>query len=157
MSSVLRRTGLPALIGFYRHLAFDLPRLTTAGALLAVGGIAAIRVYHLVVGYAPTALMGSYFALSAAAAVVAAGCMVVKQVRVVGLGWMLGGLVSVATIIGYVLSRTVGGAGLPQLVGWWNYPVGTLLLVLAAAFLALHVSVLTGVNVAFPTRREWHD
>ena len=56
--------------------------------------------------------------------------------------------------------RSQPGLGLPGLsllVGWWDYPLGTFVLALAAMFLGLHFSVVTGLNVAFPERRDWHD
>jgi hypothetical protein len=70
---------------------------------------------------------------------------------------MLGSLVSAASLAMYLASRTVGLPGVSQLVGWWDYPVGTFAMALAALFVGVHVTVLTGMNVAYPHRRDWHD
>jgi hypothetical protein len=72
-------------------------------------------------------------------------------------GWALGSLVSMASIAMYLVSRTAGLPGLPRLVGRWDYPLGTFVIALAALFAVLHFSVLTGMNVAYPLRRCWHD
>jgi len=39
----------------------------------------------------------------------------------------------------------------------WDYALGTFSMALAAMYLMLHFSVLTGMNVAYPERRQWHD
>jgi len=57
----------------------------------------------------------------------------------------------------YGASRTAGLPGLPELVAWWDYLLGTLSMALAALFMGLHFSVLTGMNVACPPHRNWHD
>ncbi|HWR48192.1 MAG TPA: hypothetical protein VN327_11365 [Pseudonocardiaceae bacterium] len=79
------------------------------------------------------------------------------QVGGAQVGWTLGSLVSAASIAMYLASRTVGLPGLPQLVDRWDYALGSFAMALAALFVALHFSVLTGMNVAYPHRRQWHD
>lgn len=71
--------------------------------------------------------------------------------------WLLGSVVSLASIAVYLVSRTAGLPDLPELVGRWDFVLGTVSMGLAGAFVGLHISVLTGVNVAAPDRRDWHD
>ncbi|MBV9312693.1 MAG: hypothetical protein JO100_02910 [Pseudonocardia sp.] len=161
MSTVVRWTGVPQLISFYRYIAFNVPRVTTAVGIAVLLGIAAIRLYWLVGGFPVSpypAYLGGYFGLLVAMAILAAASMVVGSAPgLVRFGWVLGSVVSVASIAMYVTSRTVGLPGLPQLVRWWDYPIGSFAMVLAGLFVALHGSVITGMNVAYPQRRDWHD
>lgn len=161
MSTVLKWTGLPQLISFYRYFAFNGPRVTTAGGIATLLGTAAIRLYWLAGGF-PTpgypAYLVAYFALLAGAAVLASVGMVAGREPVLTkAGWALGSLVSAASIAMYAASRVGGLPGLPQLVGRWDYPLGTFAMALAALFVGVHFSVLTGMNVAYPQRRDWHD
>jgi hypothetical protein len=161
MTTLLRWTGLGKLISFYRYISFNGPRVTTALGLVLLLGVAAIRLYWLAGGFPlPTypAYLAGYFALLVAAAVLASVAMVAgRRPGLVWLGWMLGSLVSAASLAMYLASRTVGLPGVSQLVGWWDYPVGTFAMALAALFVGVHVTVLTGMNVAYPHRRDWHD
>jgi hypothetical protein len=161
MTTLLRWTGLGKLISFYRYFAFNGPRVTTALGIVLLLGVAAIRLYWLAGGFPvpvyPAYLVG-YFALLVAAAVLAAVGMVARRrPGLVWVGWMLGSLVSAASLAMYLTSRTAGLPGLPQLVSWWDYPLGTFAMALAALFVGVHVTVLTGMNVAYPHRRHWHD
>jgi hypothetical protein len=171
MNTVLRWTGIGKLISFYRYFSFNGPRLTTALGIVPLLGIAAIRLYWLAGGFllpAYPAYLAAYFALLVFAALLAAAGMVVgrrpgpvqiggAQVGGAQVGWTLGSLVSAASIAMYLASRTVGLPGLPQLVDRWDYALGSFAMALAALFVALHFSVLTGMNVAYPHRRQWHD
>lgn len=158
MSAVLRWTGLGKLISFYRYFAFNAPWATTASGVVLLVGIAAIRLYLLLGGFAFPAYLAVYFVLLVAVALLASAGMVAgRRPGPARGGWMLGSLVSTVSIAMYIVSRTVGLPGLPQLIGRWDYALGTFSMVLAALFLALHFSVLTGMNVAVPQRRQWHD
>lgn len=160
MASVLRWSGLGKVVSFYRHVYFNGPRVTTALGVTLLVGVAAVRLYWLAGGF----LLGSYpgylawyFGLVIAAAVLASAGMVAPRSAVAGLGWALGGVVSAASLGMYVASRTAGLPGLPEMVGRWDYPLGTFAMALAATFLALHFSVVTRLNVAYPRQRRWHD
>lgn len=154
----LRWAGLDKLISFYRYFAFNGPLLTSALGITLLLGIAAIRLYWLAGGFPLPAYLVAYFAVLIFAAVAASVSMVLgRRPGLVHLGWALGSVVSVASLAMYLTSRTVGLPGVPRLVGRWDYALGTFAMVLAALFVALHFSVLTGMNVAYPHRRQWSD
>jgi hypothetical protein len=153
MIAVLRWTGIGKLISFYRYISFNIPRVITGSGAVLVLGVGAIQLYLLVASRGVPGYLSAYFAVLAAVAVLAALGILAGRT----LGWALGSLTSAAAIATYVASRTIGLPGLPQLVGWWDYPLGTFLMMLAALVLALHFSVLTGMNVAYPKRQHWHD
>ncbi|HEX7354156.1 MAG TPA: oxidoreductase [Mycobacteriales bacterium] len=149
---VLRR-----LARFYRHLGFNVPRFTTAVGVGALLGIAAVRLF-LLAAHSQPGYLAAYFGLIGAAACVACAAMLVgRRPALVRIGWALGSLVALASLLMYVVSRTLGLPDLPQAVGRWAYPPGTFAMALSALFLAIHGSVLTGMNVAYPDRQPWHD
>lgn len=156
-SAVLRRTGLAKPISFYRHIAVNLPRLTTAAGVCLLLGVAAIRLYLLAHGSPPTYL-GAYFALIGAFATAAAiGMLAARWLVLVRFGWALGSLVALASLLMYIVSRTLGLPELDQYVGRWEYPLGTFAMVLSASYLGLHFAVLTTMTVAYPQHQQWHD
>lgn len=157
MTTVLRWTGLGKLVSLHRYISFSGPRVITASGVGLLLAVAAIRLYWLLGNFAHPAYLAAYFALLVAGALGAAVAMVGRRLALVRVGWLLGGLVSTASIAVYVASRTAGLPGLPHLVGRWDNPLGTFSLAVAALFLVLHFSVLTGMNVAHPRRRDWHD
>lgn len=158
-SRAARYTGLGRLISFYRYFSFNLPRATTGVGVTLLLGVAAVRLYWLAGGFVVSypAYLAGYFAVVAALAFLAAALMVVPRPWLAATGWAVGSVVCVATVAVYVATRTAALPGLPQLVGRWDYALGTFAMVLAALFVVLHVSVLTKVNVAHPGRRQWHD
>lgn len=161
--SVLRWTGMPQLYSFYRHIAFNAPRFTTGSAVLLLLGIGAIRLYLLLSSpnpsstYSVPAYLTAYFALVFGVAVLASvGMLLVRLPTLVKVSWAVGGLVALATFAMYLVSRTIGLPGLPELVGRWDYPLGTFGIILSLSYLGLHLSVVTGLNVAM-NWRSWHD
>lgn len=157
MTAVGRWTGLGKLLSFYRYFAFDGPRVTTGLGVTVLLGVGVIRLYLLVGGSALPAYLGAYFALLIAGVLASAAAMLGRGRRLPGVGWAVGGFLATASVAMYIASRTAGLPGLPHLMGRWDYPLGTFAMALAALFLALHFSVLTGMNVAYPNRRQWHD
>lgn len=149
----LRWTGLPQLVGFYRHFAFAGPRTTSAAAALLAVALAAVTAAHLAGGsgrpvYATVGLG------AAAAAALAVGIGVLRGRRS---AWRLGSLLGVAWVAVYLVVRSVGLPGLPGAIDRWDDPAGTVGMALAAGFVALNLGVLTGVLVAHPDRRTWRD
>ncbi|SRX95690.1 hypothetical protein MSP7336_03959 [Mycobacterium shimoidei] len=140
------------------YVAFDLPRTITAlGSLLLLG----IVVTHLYVVTRETA-PPTYFVVYAVVLIV--GCLLAAAMmwlsvnpRVPQLGWLLGDAVSVVFLGLYIASRPVSLPGLVALTGRWDVAPGNLAATFAMGFVAVHLSVLSGINVAYPQRQNWHD
>lgn len=161
MRAMLRRTGVATLYSFYRHLAFNMPRLTTGSGVILLLGVGAIHLYLAVT--APSAPINipaylvAYFALVFAGSMVAAaGMLLGRKPVVVKTAWALGSLVAAAGVAMYLVSRTIGLPGATVFVGWWDYPLGTFAMMLALLYVGLHLSAVTGVNVALHWR-SWNE
>lgn len=140
------------------YVAFDLPRTATALGGLLLAGIVGTHLYVLT---RETALP-AYFVVYAVVLMV--GCLLAAATmwlgvnpRVPQLGWLLGDLVSVIFIGLYLASRPVSLPGLVALTGRWDVAAGNLAASFAMGFVAVHLSVLLGINVAYPQRQNWHD
>lgn len=139
-------------------VAFNLPRTVTAlgGALL--GGLVAVHAYV----FATLSPAPWYFAVYAALLVIgglSALTAMVFAVRplVSQAGWYLGSVVCMTFIVIYLVSRWVPLSGLEALTGRWDFAPGTFAMALAVGFLAVHTTVLSGINVAYPQRQQWYD
>ncbi|GAA4207832.1 hypothetical protein [Microbispora amethystogenes] len=152
---VLRYTGLGRLAGLLEYFAFALPRTTTTAGVTLLAGLGAVHAYLIADATADPAYLIAYRELIAAGASAAAVLMTLR--RPARAGWWLGSAVSAVALAVHLVSRTAGLPRMPQLIGRWDCPLGTVTMGAAALFLALHGSVLAGVNVAFPRRRDWHD
>lgn len=139
-------------------VAFNLPRTVTAlgGALLT--GLVAVHLYVLITE--PD--LPGYFA--AYVVVLAAGCLTAASATVVGIkpsvpqaGWYLGSMTCSAFLAVYLVTRWVSLPGLATVTGRWDFAPGTLGMACAAGFIALHTTVLSGINVAYPRRQQWYD
>lgn len=154
----LRWTGLGKLISFYRYFAFNAPKTTTAAGVALLLSNALIQGFLLVRHFDVPAYLVVWFILLIVGPLPAGVAMTTGSVlRLVRSGWVLGSAVSLLSLAIYFASRAPGLPSLPQMVGKWHYPLGNLSVVIALLFLALHFSVLTGMNVAYPQRRDWHD
>ena len=69
----------------------------------------------------------------------------------------MGSILCGVAIVGYVVSRTWGLPGLPGAIGRWDEPAGTFAVASELFFIFLYFSIVTGMNVAAPDRRDWHD
>ena len=121
-------------------------------------GIAATHVYIL----AGDQGLPAYFVVYAIALI--AGCLAVsgsigvgRNPRVAQAGWYFGDLLSVVFLGVAVGTRIVSVPGLAALTGRWDVVPVTFALAFAAAFIAVHGSVLLGINVAYPQRQHWAD
>ncbi|OBI19691.1 oxidoreductase [Mycobacterium sp. E2327] len=143
------------------YVAFDLPRVVTGlGAILLVG-VAATHVYVLATQPAQGALPW-YLAVYAAAVI--AGCLLVglalwvgRNPHVAQVGWYFGSLLSVVVIGVDLLTRVVYLPALTGMTGRWDFAPASFAFAFAGAFLALHTTVLLGINVAYPQRQLWED
>ncbi|WP_040833941.1 hypothetical protein [Nocardia brevicatena] len=155
MAQLLRQTKTYRRLTVYRYLAFNLPKVTTALGILLLLGIAAVHLY--LIGTTPRlpAYLAGYFA------VLGAGCLIAAVTMTAGRfarrGRLVGSLVSTVFLVVYLLARFTGLPMLPEVENWWDFTPGTIAIGCAALFLATHVSVLLGINVAHPQKRDWHD
>jgi hypothetical protein len=158
LARLWERSRLYRMLRLGGWVAFDLPRTVTAlGGLLLLG----IVVAHVYVLTRETALP-VYFVVHAALLI--AGCLVAAAAvwlgvnpRVPQLGWLLGDLVSVVFIGLYLVTRLVSLPGLVALTGRWDVAPGSFAGAFALGFIAVHATVLLGINVAYPQRQNWRD
>lgn len=140
------------------YVAFNLPRTVTALGGLLLLGIVVTHVYVLTRETGLPVYFIIYAAVLIAGCLLAAGAMWLAVNPVLPqLGWLLGDLLSVIFLGLYVASRTASLPGLVALTGRWDIAPGTWALACAAGFIAVHISVLLGINVAYPQRQNWHD
>lgn len=140
------------------YVAFDLPRAVTGLGASLLMGVVAVHVYLL----ATEPALPAYFLIYAAvliAACVAAACAMVMAFKplVPQLGWFFGSLVCTVFLVIYLVSRFVSLPGLVALTGRWDVAPWTMAMALAGGFVAVHTTVLSGINVAYPQRQNWHD
>jgi hypothetical protein len=153
-----KRSRVYRMLRLGGYVAFNLPRTVTAlGGLLLLG----IVVTHLYVLTTESALP-VYFVVYAVALIVgcllAAGAMwLALNPRVPQLGWLFGDLVSVVFLGLYLATRTASMSGLVALTGRWDVAPGSCAAAFALGFIAVHMSVLLGINVAYPQRQNWRD
>lgn len=139
-------------------VAFNLPRAVTAlgGALLT--GLVAAHIYVLTTRPGLPAYFVAYVVVLAIACLVAASAMLTGiKPSVPQLAWYLGSLICSAFLVVYLITRWVSLPGLGTVTARWDFAPGTLAAVCAAAFIVVHTTVLSGINVAYPQRQQWYD
>ena len=161
MSAVIERWKRSQLYEWLRlkgYVAFNLPRtVTLLGAALLIG-IAAVHVYVLTSQPALPMYFFVYTAiLEACCLLTAASLWLGRNPRVPQLGWFFGDLVSVVFLGLYLASRATALPGLVAVTGRWDFAPGTFAGAFALGFIAVHMSVLLGINVAYPQRQPWFD
>jgi hypothetical protein len=143
-------------------VAFNIPRTVTAlgGALLL--GLMAVHVYIFFTEPDLGPDSPVYFAVYSALLVVS--CLIAASALFFGIkpivpqrGWYFGSLVCLTFLGIYLSTRWIGLPGLEALTGRWDFAPGTLAMAFAAAFVAVHATVLSGINVAYPQRQQWYD
>ncbi|WP_031354730.1 hypothetical protein [Mycobacterium avium] len=139
-------------------VAFNLPRTVTAlgGALLT--GLVLVHIYVLATEPGLPRYFSAYVLGLSAACALAAGAMVFALKPIVPqAGWYFGSLVCSAFLCAYLVTRWVQLPGLIGVTARWDFAPGTLGIAFAGAFLAVHTTVLSGINVAYPQRQQWYD
>lgn len=140
------------------YVAFDLPKAVTGLGVLLLAGIAVTHVYVLTSQGALPGYFVVYAVLTVAGCLLAAGSIMTGiNPRVAQLGWYFGDLLSVVLLGLVVGSRIAGLPGLVSVTGRWDFAPATFTLAFAGAFIAVHASVLLGINVAYPQRQHWED
>ena len=146
------------ILTFNGWVAFNLPRTVTAMGAALLTGVAAVHVYVLTT---ESALPG-YFVIYSAALI--SSCLLAATAVIAGSqggvargGWSVGSLICVAFLGVYLVSRVTSLPGLEAFTGRWDVAPGTLAMALAAGFVAVHTTVFSGINVAYPHRQGWRD
>ena len=154
MNPLLRMTGIRALASFYGYIHLNQPQLTR---LVGIGLILGVGVIHLVEipehsGIA--AYLGVLFATNFVGTLLAA-FGILRGAK--GWGWTLGALISSLSFLAYLASRLFGLPGFAEAAGRWDAPLGSLAMIFEGLFLTGWFSVVTGLAVAAPDRRDWYD
>lgn len=140
------------------YVAFDVPRTATGlGASLLMGLVAA-HAYVVATRPGLPLYFWVYVAVLIAACPGAAAAMAfAAKPFVPQAGWYAGSLVCAAFLVIYLSSRFLSLPGLVAVTGRWDLAPGTFAMAFAAGFIAVHTTVLSGINVAYPQRQNWHD
>ncbi len=145
---------LGKVIASYKTIYLNVPGTTRAAGVLLIAAVGMIHLieapHHLKVA----SYLGVLFLINAAGSVVA---MIGVSLGARGWGWLLGAVISGLALSGYLVSRTIGLPGFAEGVGEWDDPVGSLAMIFEGLYLAGWVSVVTGLSVAAPDKRDWHD
>jgi hypothetical protein len=152
------RSRVYELLRLGGYVAFDLPRTVTGIGCLLLAGIAATHVYLLAEESALPLYFVSYAVVLIVGCLLTIGAMWLKlNPSVPQSAWFLGSLLSAIFVGLYLVSRAVSLPGLVGLTGRWDFAPGTFAAAFAVGFIAVHASVLLGINVAYPQERNWHD
>lgn len=154
MSTLLRITGISKLISFYRYIYLDAPGVTRWAGVALILLIGAIHLLETPEYFEITLYLGVLFAANVVVSVVVA-IGVYRGSRT--WGWLLGAVISGLSLVAYLVSRTFGLPGFAAGVGAWDEPLGTVSMIVEALFVAVYFTVITGINVAYPDRRDWYD
>jgi hypothetical protein len=140
------------------YVAFDLPRTVTGLGASLLMGLVAVHAYMVASRPGLPLYFFVYVALLTAACLGTAAAMVFAVKPLVPqAGWFAGSLVCTAFLVIYLVSRFVSLPGLVALTGRWDLAPGTFAMAFAGGFIAVHTTVLSGINVAYPQRRNWRD
>ncbi len=153
MNTLLRITGIRKLISFYRYIYFNGPGVVKWSGIGLILSIGLIHMYQLPEIFFDEKLVSLLFGTIFAGSLLSA-LWILKGLR---WGWTLGSVVSFVAIIIHFVSRIWGLPGWAEAVGEWDEPAGTVAMALELFFIFLHFSVITGMNVTAPDRRDWHD
>jgi hypothetical protein len=158
MTQRVKRTRMYEWMRLKGYVAFNLPRAVTglgAGLLL---GIAAVHIYVLASRPGLPAIFAVYTGLVVAWCLLAAAAMgFAINPRIPQWGWFVGDGLSLVYLVVYLATRPAPLPGLVAVTGRWDFAPGTLAGALALGFVAVHLSVLLEINVAYPQRQQWSD
>ena len=140
------------------YVAFDLPRTVTALGSLLLLAIAAAHAYVATTEPGLPMYFKVYCLLLIAGCLVVAGGMWFRLTpHVPQFSWFLGDLLCVLFIGIYLVSRFTSMREMAAVTGRWDFAPGTFALAFAGGYVALHMSVLLRINVAYPDRQGWQD
>jgi hypothetical protein len=72
-------------------------------------------------------------------------------------GWYFGSPLSVVILGLDGATRVASLPAMTAMTGRWDFAPASFALAFAGALVALHASVLVGINVAYPQRQHWDD
>lgn len=154
MNTLFRVTGVGKLVSFYRYIYLNQPRLTRLTGIALILAVGAVHLIEAPEYFRAALYLGVLFVSNVAATLVAA-VGILRGAK--GWGWTLGAAICALSAPAYLTSRLFGLPGLGEAAGGWDEPLGSLALIFEGLFLAGWFSVLTGLAVAAPDRRTWHD
>lgn len=154
VGTLLKITGVRALISFYKYIYLNQPKLTALAGIVLVLGVGAVHAVKAPEYFGISAYLGALFVANAVGTVVAA-VGILRGAK--GWGWTLGAAICTLAALAYLASRLFGLPGYPEAAGAWDEPWGSLALILEGLFLGGWFSVMTGLAVASPEGRDWHD
>lgn len=166
MAGLLGRLGLKAwhrvlsspLLTLNGYVAFDLPRTVTGLGTSLLMGLVAVHAYLAATRPGLPVYFWVYLGVLIAACLgVAAAMAFAAKPLVPQAGWFAGSALCAAFLVIYLSSRFVSLPGLVAVTGRWDLAPGTFAMAFAGAFIAVHTTVLSGINVAYPQRQNWHD
>ena len=153
MSTLLKITGMRKMISFYRYVYFNQPRAVTFLGISAILTIGLIHAYALPEHFEIAPYLGLSFAVLFALSFVSAFGILRGSFTT---GWLLGAVISGVALVSYLISRLFGLPGFEEAQSAWATPAGTVAMGLEAFFVSIYVSLITGMNVAWPEKRDWH-
>lgn len=146
--------SLVQLTTVYKMIALNLPETSRLVGILLILLVGLLHLYEFPEHFRAAPYVGLSFLANFVGSLVAA----------VGIyrgshewGWLLGALISGVAFVAYIISRSFGLPGFSGALSEWAYPAGTASLIVEALFLASYLAVITGLAVAAPERRGWHD
>lgn len=154
MSTLLRWTGIGKMISFYRYIYFDQPRAITFLGICVILTIGLIHAYALPEHFEISPYLGISFAVLFVLSLASAFNILRGSYAT---GWLPGAVISGVALVLYLLSRLFGLPGFEEARGAWATPAGTIAMSLEALFISIYASLITGMNVAWPEKRDWHD
>lgn len=154
MNALLRITGIDKLISFYGYIYFNQPRLVTFTGISLILMIGFTHMYVFPQHFETAPYLGLSFAVLFVLSLVSAANILRGSRR---WGWALGALISGVAFVSYILSRLFGFPGFPEAQNDWASPTGTVAMAFEAVFVFTYISLVTGMNVAWPEERDWHD
>lgn len=154
MSTLLRITGISKLISFYRYIYFNQPRVVTFLGISLILTIGLTHMYVFPQHFRTAPYLGLSFAVLFVISVISA-INILRGSRTTG--WLPGVVIAGVALVSYLLSRLFGLPGFEEAQNAWATPAGTVAMGFEAFFLFLYISLITGMNVAWPEERDWHD
>ncbi len=154
MDVLLKITRLNRLVSFYRYVYFNQPRLIAATGISLILLVGLIHLLKSPEHFEAAIYVGILFLANFVGSLVAA-VGIFRGAR--GWGWLLGTFICCVALVAYIVSRTLGLPDLGEYLGAWGEPVGSFSVLIEALFIGLYLSIVTGLNIAYPDKREWHD